>query len=101
MPSKRMRESVVAISIQLHSVMSIPGGHIGEDYLVADVQSLGHFHRAHRRPAEFDGHADGRSAALDDLEQADGAIGLALDGTSHVEDIRQPFELDGAVDAEI
>ena len=35
------------------------------------------------------------------LEQADGAVGLAMHGPADVEHVFQVFELDGAVDAEV
>ena len=59
------------------------------------------FDRVNGRFAEFYIDADGFGAVVDKLEQADGGIGLAVDGAAYEEDVFQVFEFDGAIDAKI
>src|SRR5207244_8523789 len=81
--------------------MSVPGRHVGEDDLVADFKALSHFNAADGGSAEFHRHPHGVATSFHQLEQADGALRLALDRASDVEDIVQPLQLDGAVHAQV
>lgn len=81
--------------------MSIRGRHVGEDDLVAYLQTLDDLDGAHGDSAKPDGHANGRPAAFDQLEEADGAVGLRLYRAPDVKHIMEAGQFDGAIHAEI
>jgi len=81
--------------------MFLPRGHIGENHLIADLQALNNFDGVYGAAAKFDGDANGAFAIINELEERGLALGLALDGPAHIQNIVEVFELDGAVHAEI
>ena len=86
---------------QTNAVERVPGGHVGEDYFVADFEALENFDGVDGTLAELDVDADGFRAVVDQLEQTDGAVRLAVNGAADEENVLEIFEFDGAIDAEI
>src|SRR4030095_8147765 len=90
---------VVSRSVQLDAIVSIPGGHVGEDHLIADFEALDDFDGAHRGSTEFHPNSHGAAPPINHFEQTDGTIRLALHGTAYIERIVEPFQLDRAIHA--
>src|SRR5438477_5461395 len=86
---------------QPDAIVCVVCRHIGQDHLIADLESLQHFDRVDRAPAKLHLHALGVHAVGGHLEEADDALILAEGGPAHEEDVVQPLELDRAVDAQI
>src|SRR5262245_31588107 len=81
--------------------MLLPRAHIGEDHLIADLQTLNNFNGVYGTTAQLDGDANCGFAVFDEFEQPGLSLRLALDGTTDIKNVFEPFELNGAVHAEI
>src|ERR1043166_1100022 len=81
--------------------MSIPRRHVREDNLIAYGQSLDNLDGADGTAAQFYGDSDCAFAAVDELENADGAFRLPLNRPADIEHVVQSLEFDGAIDAQV
>src|SRR4051812_20346227 len=87
--------------LQSNPVVGVVGRHVGQDHLIADLESGQDLDGVHRTLSELDLDALGVHAISFDLEQADDALVLTERRPAHVGDVVEPFELDRAVDAQV
>src|SRR6185436_8623370 len=79
----------------------IPGGHVGEDYLVALLEPAKNLNGVHGTLAQLHLSAAGFPGRRIEPEEPDGALLLAEGRAADVQDVVQTLQLDGAVDAEV
>src|SRR2546426_825685 len=85
-------------SFDPHAVESIPAGHVGDDHLLARLETAQHFDGVDRGAAQADIHSKRYRAVLDQLEQSHRASRLAVRRTADVEDVVEPLHLNRSID---
>src|SRR5512147_950542 len=104
-PSRRMTEVPLLLmrtppldsSFQSDAVEGVPGGHIGDDDLVAGFQTLEDLDGVDGALSEADLHPHGLVVAGLEPEESDRALLGPEGGAADVDDVGQPLELDCAV----
>src|SRR4051794_13608201 len=84
-------ERVHDSSVQTDSLVRVPGRHVGNNDRIADLKTLQDFNGTHGTAPEFYRDSNRSSAAVDDFEDPDGAIGLSLHRTTHEEHVVEPL----------
>src|SRR6266487_6881686 len=87
--------------LQPDSIVVVPLGHVGENHFVSDLQSFHHFDGVHRTPPQLYIDAHGFRSVINDLEDSDRAVCLAMDRSAHVKHILQILERDRAVHTQV
>src|SRR5689334_4829951 len=75
--------------------------HVGQNHLIAYLQTIQNLNRIHRAPAQLYGNARSSLAIRIQLEQANGTVRLAENGPADIDHVAQPLDLDGAVHTQI
>src|SRR2546425_7359915 len=75
--------------LQADPVEVVPGGHVGEDHFVSDLQSLHDFDRIHRTPPQLYIDAHGFRSVINNLENPDGAVRLPVYGPADIKHVLQ------------
>src|ERR1700687_1496551 len=86
--------------LKTNAIEGIPRRHVRQDDLIAHAQPGDDFYRIDRSATELDLRARRPATGLK-LEQPDGGLLLPTCGTSDVQDVGHPLELDGPVDAQV
>src|SRR5437588_12655779 len=73
-------------------------GHVGEDDFVAFFEPVQDLDGIHRRAAKLDVGSHRFCAIVDDLKEVHGGVLGAIHGASDIENVVQPFDLDGGID---
>src|ERR1700689_2996269 len=75
-------------------------GHVGEDDLVSDLQAIEYLDGVHRRAPGLHVDAHRFCTVIHNLEQRNRGICRGLHWASHVENVLDPFDINGGVDFE-
>src|SRR5215472_12290332 len=88
-----------SILIQPDAIMPVPGRHVRQNYSIPNLQPVHDLDRVHGAAAQRHRHARRSLAVRIDLEQGNLAVRLPEYRATHIDHVRQVFELDGAIHA--
>src|SRR5215208_935734 len=100
-PLEPFISSDLLFSVQAKAFLIVPRRGVGKDNLIAGIQTADDLHRVDRALAELHRDPHRLRAVAGQLEDFHLAVRLAVGRASHVEDVRQPLDLDRAVDREV
>src|SRR6266481_805391 len=86
---------------QPDAVEVVPLRHVGKDHFVPGLQATEHFDRVHRCATQFHVDANGFTAIVNQLEDADRAVGLTVYRASYIKNVLQVFDFHRAIYAQI
>src|SRR5258705_9735626 len=77
---------------QPDAVEVVPLRHVGKNHFVPDLQTTEHFDRVHRCAAQFHVDANGFAAIVNQLEDANRAVGLTVYRAPDIENVPQVLD---------
>src|SRR5260370_24610791 len=87
--------------LKLDAICFVPARHVRQNHSVAFVKAIENLNRIHRFTSYLNGHAHSVPAVRVELKQTDRAVFLSECGAPHIEDVVQPFQVDGSVHTQI
>src|SRR5262249_21165836 len=88
-------------SVEFDSFAGVPARHIGENHLIAGLETVEDFGGADGITAQRNRYANRRFSILNEFEQIDLAVRLCLDRPADVHHVFQSFELYGSSHAQV